>query len=296
MEKNNKVKVVEKEFHELANIFPLMNDAELNNLAEDIKKNGLIEPIVLLNDKILDGRNRYIACKKINYEPSFKQFQNHIEALDYVLSGNLYRRHLNTAQKCELGINLLEIEKIEAQKRMLDGKKIPSTQEDLGLNNKKKGRSINIVAKKVNVGHNTLRKAIKIKEIIALEKQNDMAWDHWVYQKWQECLMGEGSIDNAYNCAKYRPLVWEIRKYHEKGYRMDLENEYKLFSHMKHTAYAKSLKVLIDERKHELEELGGEVIFIFEKNERISIPLDSKNSIEMTKIFDGNKVITNAKN
>jgi hypothetical protein len=53
----------EYEPHPLANIFPLMTDAELKVLADDISRNHQREPITLYQGLILDGRNRYLACK-----------------------------------------------------------------------------------------------------------------------------------------------------------------------------------------------------------------------------------------
>ena len=47
------------EYHELANLFPLMDESQYSDLVADIKENGLVESIVLHEGKILDGRNRY---------------------------------------------------------------------------------------------------------------------------------------------------------------------------------------------------------------------------------------------
>src|SRR5262249_36087714 len=98
--------VNELEFHELANEFPLLEGEELDDLAKDIKNNGLREQIVLLDDKILDGRNRYNACKQIGYE--FKQ--DDFVPLDpekddpvlFVIAKNIRRRHLSPGQRAAL--------------------------------------------------------------------------------------------------------------------------------------------------------------------------------------------------
>jgi hypothetical protein len=49
------------ENHPAAELFPMMDDMALAELADDIKANGLLEAIERHDGKILDGRNRLAA-------------------------------------------------------------------------------------------------------------------------------------------------------------------------------------------------------------------------------------------
>jgi ParB-like chromosome segregation protein Spo0J len=89
------------EHHPLAEMFPLLKDAEFHELVEDIRKHGLREPISLFEQKIIDGRNRERACIKAGVEPRYRsiEFDNHDAAAAYVISKNICRRHLTPKQK-----------------------------------------------------------------------------------------------------------------------------------------------------------------------------------------------------
>ena len=53
--------------HELANLLPMIDQSNYENLKADIAKQGILEPIVLFEGKILDGRNRYKAAKELSF-------------------------------------------------------------------------------------------------------------------------------------------------------------------------------------------------------------------------------------
>ena len=76
----------------------MMSEHELSSLAEDIKKNGLQNAITLYDGKILDGRNRYEACRISGVEPTFETFDG-ADPLKAVISLNLMRRHLDESQR-----------------------------------------------------------------------------------------------------------------------------------------------------------------------------------------------------
>jgi hypothetical protein len=85
-------------FHDLANLFPLIEGEEFNALVADIKAQGLHEPIVIYQDAILDGRNRYRACMAAGIEWRSVPYTGN-DPLGYVISKNLKRRHSNESQR-----------------------------------------------------------------------------------------------------------------------------------------------------------------------------------------------------
>jgi ParB-like chromosome segregation protein Spo0J len=86
-------------FHPLADIFPLMEGEEFDELVGDIKRRGLHEPIVIFEDQVL-GRNRVRACETAGVEPHYKEFKGtEEEARRYVISANILRRHLKPNER-----------------------------------------------------------------------------------------------------------------------------------------------------------------------------------------------------
>lgn len=96
------------EAHELANIFPLIEGDEFDKLVDDIKTNGLLNPIVLYEGKILDGRNRFNACLEAGIEPLFVEYDGN-SPREYVLSLNLTRRHLTESQRALVSAKLANL-------------------------------------------------------------------------------------------------------------------------------------------------------------------------------------------
>jgi ParB-like nuclease domain len=102
MEGMAKVDVFELPVLPAADVFPMMADDELQELADDIKANGLNQPIVTaeVDGKrvLVDGRNRRAACKLAGVEPQIRHL-NGEDPKAYVLSADVHRRNLTPGQR-----------------------------------------------------------------------------------------------------------------------------------------------------------------------------------------------------
>jgi hypothetical protein len=133
--------------HPAAAIFPLLDptSAEFLALVEDIKENDLREPIVLYEDKILDGRNRFLALeissREIKETHSKKYYGN--DPIGFVLSANLHRRHLNESQRAMVGAKIASLEVGDNQHKL-------------------EGVSIETASKLLNVGRASIARARKV--------------------------------------------------------------------------------------------------------------------------------------
>src|SRR5262249_28467042 len=106
--------------HPAADLFPMMSEAELRELGEDIKKHGLASRIVLWSPacgskeiSLIDGRNRLDAMELVGVDTSNciipkEAGATHADPYAYVVAANIHRRHLTAEQKGELIAKLLK--------------------------------------------------------------------------------------------------------------------------------------------------------------------------------------------
>jgi len=98
-----------REFHPIADIFPLMQGRELDDLVADIRDHGLREPIWLHSDgRVLDGRNRYLACRDAGVEPIYRTYTGG-DPVAFSISQNLHRRHLSESQRAMIAARLANL-------------------------------------------------------------------------------------------------------------------------------------------------------------------------------------------
>lgn len=118
----------DRQAHEYANRYPMLSKDELNALASDIKKRGLLEPIVIFEDKILDGRNRYAACNiaGVTNIKMIKFSGTQEDAINFVISKNYHRRHLTESQRAMEAARILKEQKNETIDKVAKKMKVSS--------------------------------------------------------------------------------------------------------------------------------------------------------------------------
>ena len=112
---------MELKAHWMADILPSMPEKEFKELKEDIAGLGQLEPILVFNNEIIDGRHRYRACQELGIEPWVQEFEGGMSLSDVIRSMNVYRRHLTASQRALVAAEL--IKPYEDQARQNQGKR-----------------------------------------------------------------------------------------------------------------------------------------------------------------------------
>lgn len=102
------------EFHPIADIFPLLEGEAFDALCRDVEEKGLMEPIWLYDDKILDGRNRWRACQETGTETRYRQYEG-TDPVGFVVSLNVQRRHLDESQRAMISARIATMERGDNQ-------------------------------------------------------------------------------------------------------------------------------------------------------------------------------------
>jgi ParB-like chromosome segregation protein Spo0J len=108
------------QFRSLANIFPLIEDEEFDAFVDMFKKQGLLQPLVLYQGMILEGRNRYRAGQKLGQKFTAKDFTEFTgkNPYEFVIAANVHRRHLTTDQKRTLAVRLIRERPNESDRKI----------------------------------------------------------------------------------------------------------------------------------------------------------------------------------
>ena len=111
-------------FHPLCMQFDFIRGTEFDRFVADIKT-GLLEPIVMFEGQILDGKNRYRACLTAKVEPKFEDFTGtEAEAAAFVERKNFHRRHMTPSQKRDHADALLKANPARSDRSIAEEAKV----------------------------------------------------------------------------------------------------------------------------------------------------------------------------
>lgn len=166
------------QIHEAANIFP-MEDETIQELADDIAKNGLHCPVQLLDGKVIDGRRRLAACAIAGVKPATEDIDTD-DPVAYVLSINLHRRHLTPSQRAMVGARARECydraakERQQVRKGHQAGASVESLpQLDTGKARDQVGKVVGVSGKSIDHATRVIKNAVP--EVVKAVDEGRMA-------------------------------------------------------------------------------------------------------------------------
>lgn len=145
---------------------PPLQPEEYNQLEENIVQYGCREPLVIWNNFIVDGHNRYEICTKHNipFKTKEEQFESERDAIIFIIKNQLGRRNISAYQRAVLA---LEFEDIFAEKAK-ENLKLSGENFGKGLQNSaepiKQIDTRQEVAKLAGLSHDTIMRVKKIQE------------------------------------------------------------------------------------------------------------------------------------
>jgi len=158
--------MTESPFHPVAELFPLMSEESLAELTADIKANGLREAIWRHEGKIIDGRNRYMACAMAEVAPQYREWDRVGTLVSFVVSLNLHRRHLNESQRAMIASKLTNTDRGGHWSRNCGSKDMPI------MGNTDAGSLLNVSRHSVSRARNLRHEAIP--EIVEAVEKGDV--------------------------------------------------------------------------------------------------------------------------
>ena len=149
--------------HEFKKLIPPLSVEEHTQLTLNICKEGIREPLILWNNYIIDGHNRYEIAKQFNleYKTISKEFESEDEAKEWMILNQFGRRNLSAYQRSVLALELEDVFRIKAKENLSKGGKI--SQEGL-LISAKAVDTRKELSKVASVGKDTIAKVKKIQE------------------------------------------------------------------------------------------------------------------------------------
>lgn len=145
---------------EFATLIPPLTPEEFSGLEQSILAEGCRDAIILWDNIIIDGHNRYKICKEHNipFRTQTKDFESREDVILWMFRNQLSRRNLNDFERIEVVRKYENSVREQAKERQgtrndLEGNIVPKSAQS---------RSRDILADMAGVGHSTYQHVITI--------------------------------------------------------------------------------------------------------------------------------------
>lgn len=102
--------------HPFAELFPEMTPEEYARVKEDVRVNGVLEPVRVWSGAVVDGRHRRQMCIELGIPcPASEWGGKESGLLGFVVSLNVNRRHLNDSQRAMVAAKLANLKRGDNQ-------------------------------------------------------------------------------------------------------------------------------------------------------------------------------------
>ena len=192
---------IDKEFQGL---IPPLTPEEYTGLEQSILTEGCRDALIVWNDTLIDGHNRYEICNRHGkpFKTSEKAFSSRDDVMLWIIDNQFSRRNLPTYERGVLALKKKGIIARQAEGRMMLGKKADPNQ------NSDKGSTYKKLAGMAGISHDTIHK-IDIIEHKAPEPLKE------------KIKSGEVSINQAYQAVrreeKIQVVEQKIEEHKEKA-------------------------------------------------------------------------------
>ena len=201
---------------EFKKLIPPLSIEEHTQLTLNICKEGIREPLILWNNYIIDGHNRFEIAKQFNleYKTINKEFESEDEVKEWMILNQFGRRNLSAYQRSVLALELEDVFRIKAKEKQKEaGGAVPQISAKAPIETRKE------LSKVASVSHDTIAKVKKIQEKAPDEIKTKLS-------------TGEISINAAYKEIKKEEkkeaIKEERRKLAEEGSKKEIEIDFRL--------------------------------------------------------------------
>ena len=154
---------------ELEELIAPLSTAEFQQLTDSCTAEGIRDPILVWNDTIVDGHNRYRIAQTLGLDSvpvKAMNFASRDDAKRWIVQNQLGRRNVTPYERCRLALLTKASVAAAATQRMLAGKVDPTQISAQGTT----GETRDTLAKMAGVSHDTLHKV----EVLESEADDDM--------------------------------------------------------------------------------------------------------------------------